>query len=78
MEEFANRIKGQSLSFLAGMLEGIANGIERSGSEEQLLRSADKIRCIAEEIFNRELDSQESYQGYGDNLIERISGSNIE
>lgn len=66
MEEFANRIKGQSLSFLTGVLEGIANSIERPGSEEQLLRSADKIRCIAEEIFNRDLDSQESYKEHGD------------
>lgn len=65
MEEFANRIKGQSLAFLAGMLEAIANNMEHPGSEEQLLKSADKIRYIAGEIFNRELDSQESYQGYG-------------
>lgn len=67
MEESTNTVRGKSLSSLSGMLNEIADNVESSACDEQQLKRADKIRCIADEILSRCLDSQESYleQDYG-------------
>lgn len=72
MDEFTNRIKGQSLSQLSGVLDGLADNIECMASDESGLSIAEKLRSIANELFDRSIDSQESYLRQDYELSKRL------
>ena len=72
MEEFTNCIKGKSLSFISGLLDRMADSVEYATCEEERLLVVSKLRCIAEEIFNRGIDSQESYIKHDYELSKRV------
>lgn len=72
MEEFTNKIKGRSLSCLSGILDGIADSVERMEGDEQQLSIAEKLRSVADELFDRGIDSQESYLRQDYELSKRL------
>lgn len=72
MEEFTDHIKGQSLSFLCGVLDTIADNIESATCEEQQILSVEKLRCVTQELFSRSIDSQESYLKHDYELSKRL------
>lgn len=80
MEEFASSIKGMNLSQLSGAIEGLAHLIECSSSDEERSMIAEKLRSISDELFDRELDSQESYLAHDykrcDRMLTSLSQTN--
>lgn len=61
MEEFTNRLKHMSLSAISGIIDGLADGLGCDHSAEGCAEVAARLRDVAEELFDRDLDSQESY-----------------
>lgn len=71
MEDFANRLKDMNLSAISGVIEGIVCAIEPTSEN---IKHLDKLKYVAEELFNRELDSQESYLAMDHEMCNRMLG----
>lgn len=72
MEEFANRLKSMSLASISGMIEGLSYILDGDFSNEKAAEVSEKLRLISEELFNRGLDSQESYLARDNELCDRM------
>ncbi|WP_195600464.1 hypothetical protein [Bacteroides salyersiae] len=72
MEEFANRLRGMNLASISGMIEGLSYVLDGDFSSEKTAEVSEKLRLISEELFNRGLDSQESYLARDNELCDRM------
>lgn len=72
MEEFANRLREMSLASISGMIEGLSYVLDGDFGSEKTAEVSEKLRLISEELFNRGLDSQESYLARDNELCDRM------
>lgn len=72
MEDFTIKLKGKNLAFISGIIEGLADTLDSDFTGERSVEISDKLRCISEELFNRVIDSQESYLAQNNELCTRM------
>lgn len=72
MEEFTNRLKGMSLASISGVVEGPADILSFDDSEERRIEIIEKLKAISEELFDRDLNSQEAYLERNYKLCDRM------
>lgn len=72
MEDFTTKLKCKNLAFISGIIEGLADTLDSDFTGERSAEISDKLRCISEELFNRAIDSQESYLAQNNELCTRM------
>ena len=72
MEEFAKKLKSMSLASISGIIEGLSYVLDGDFDKEKRVEVSEKLRIISEELFNRGLDSQESYLARDNELCTRM------
>lgn len=77
MNEFSKRLKGMSLASISGTIEGLSYALDGDFHNDKTAEISERLRSIADELFNRAINSQRSHMTIDNEMCSRALARTI-